>query len=965
MTKAHEGWSAWGVGLGFEVGGGLRAESGPACCGLAESTHVRMRRGAAIAVVAGVGAVTTMLAGLVTNAVSAQSHWPSWLGWLQAHPWLSFVMLAVVTAGLTAVLAALDDRSTPSRNPDPAVRPDDGAGPPGAALVLRSLPRDTTAFTDRSAELDSLVSSVRAAQENEESLPVHVIDGMPGVGKTTFAVHAGHVLSERFPDGQLFVNLNGHTTGRNPVQASEALASLLTAAGVPTQQIPVGDDVGAITEARAAMWRSRLAGKKALLILDNAASYRQLEPLLPGGSGCLVLVTSRKRLAAHEEVVLAVEALPPDHAVDLFMRLSGRPADTLDRDVLKELVRLCGYLPLGVSLLAARLRHHPSWSAEDLRERLIAARDRLGELRAGERAVAATFDLSYRDLTPERQHFFQSLGFYPGTDLDAYAGAALGAVPVVVARQQLDALYDAHLIDEHPGSRYRLHDLLRDYARGLADEGDSMDHVQAVQRVCAYYLATLAVANEHIVRDGAGGTPPPDRSSQVETPPMESRTAALGWLENERPNVLACIREAKRLALHDLVIALAAAMAPFLRQAGPWDQAVGLHRTAAESARHTGDQKALAGALTELGVVRRFMAAYPEATEALNEAVTQYEAVGDRRGKAGALNQVGIVWYLTADNEAGARAQTEALALYRQLGDRHGQANCLADLGMVRRQTSRFDASVEAQSEALSIYRELGDRYGEANSLRDLGIVHCLLGEYGLATRRHREAFDIYAELGDRNHQAYALNELGVVRRLTGDLEGARDVHAQALEHYTDLGDRFGRANSIRHLGVLDRLSGDAAAAIRVLEEALEAYRDLGSRGGEAVSLSELGVARGLVGAQDGAVEGLRQSVEILRELGDRCGEAEVLNHWGALLRTTGDPVAGRGCFEQALVLARDVRCPLEEARALEGIGRCEWGTHGPARAGGPLREAVAVYRQLGVSAVVDDIERLLVSQAG
>lgn len=927
---------------------------------------MRSRRGAAIALVAGLGAVTTMLVGLVTNAVSSQSHWPSWLGWLQAHPWLSFVMLGVVTAGLTAILAALDDHRALDRNPDPMVRPDDGSGPPGAALVLRSLPRDTTAFTDRSAELELLVSSVRASQENEEALPVHVIDGMPGVGKTTFAVHAGHVLSERFPDGQLFVNLNGHTTGRSPVQATEALASLLTAAGVPTQQIPVGDDVSAITEARAAMWRSRLAGKKALLILDNAASYRQLEPLLPGGSGCLVLVTSRKRLAVHEEVVLPVEALPPDHAVDLFVRLSGRSADTLDRDALQELVRLCGYLPLGVSLLAARLRHHPSWSAEDLRERLLAARDRLGELRAGEHGVAATFDLSYRDLVPERQRFFQSLGFYPGTDLDAYVGAALGAVSLAVARQQLDALYDAHLIDEHPGSRYRLHDLLRDYARGLADEGDSMDHVQAVQRVCTYYLAALAAANEHIVRDGAGGPPPPPNgTSQVETPPMESRTAALGWLENERPNVLACIREANGLALHDLVIRLAAAMAPFLRQAGPWDQAVGLHRTAAQAARHTGDQRALAGALTELGVVRRFMAAYPEATEALNEAVTQYEAVGDRRGKADALNQVGIVWYLTADNDAGARAQTEALALYRQLGDRHGQANSLADLGMVRRQTSQFDASVEAQSEALSIYRELGDRYGEANSLRDLGIVHCLMGEYALAAQRQHEAFDIYKELDDRVHQAYALNELGVVQRLTGDLEGARQAHTQALEHYTDLGDRFGRANSIRHLGVLDRLSGDAPTAIRVLEEALEAYRDLGSRGGEAASLSELGVARGLVGEQDGAVAAFRQGLGILRELGDRCGEAEVLNHWGALLRMSGDLAAGRGRFEQALDLARDVRCPLETARALEGIGRCDWMLDGPALAEGPLREAVSVYRQLGVSASVDDIERLLVSQAG
>ncbi|MGP3948541.1 cyclophane-containing RiPP biosynthesis TPR protein HaaT [Streptomyces sp. 7N604] len=919
----------------------------------------------AIAVVAAGGAVTTMLVGLVTNAVSDQSQWPGWLGWLQRHAWFSFAMLGAAMVGLTVLLAALSETRTPVPPAQSPPRPDDESGPPGAALVLRSLPRDTAAFTDRSAELEALVRSVRTSQESGEALPVHVIDGMPGVGKTTFAVHAGHMLSERFPDGQLFVNLNGHTSGRTPVQATEALASLLAATGVPTQQIPVGDDVGAVTQARAAMWRSRLAGKNALLILDNAASYRQLEPLLPGGGGCLVLVTSRKRLAAHEEVVLPVAALPPDHAVDLLVRLSGRPADSLDRDILEELVELCGHLPLGVSLLAARLRHHPSWSAEDLRERLVAARDRLGELRAGERAVDATFDLSYRDLEPELQSFFRSLGFYPGTDLDAYAGAALCSVPVAKARQQLDALYDAHLIDEQPGSRYQLHDLLRDYARGLAAEGDSMENTQAIQRVCTYYLAALAVANRYIVRGGAIVPAPPNDAVQAEAPPMESRTAALGWLENERPNVLACIRRANSLALHDLVIRLAAAMAPFLRQAGPWDQAVGLHRTAAEAARHTGDRRALADALAELGVVRRFMAAYPEAIEPLNEAVALYDEVGDRRGKADALNQAGIVWYLTADNDAAARAQTEALALYRELGDRLGQANALADLGMVRRQTSQFDASVEAQTEALSLYRELNDRYGEANSLRDLGVVHCLMGEYDLATRRHREAFDIYLELDDRVHQAYALNELGVVRRLTGDLVGAREAHSQALEHYTELGDRFGRANSIRHLGVLERVSGNITEAIRLLEEALSAYRDLGSRGGEAASLSELGAVRGIAGERDDAVDAFQSSLEILQELGDRCGEAEVLNHWGTLLRTSDDPEAARGRFERALGLARDIRCPLEEARALEGIGRCHWVVDGPARAEGPLRDAVNVYRQLGVSAAADDVERLLVSHSG
>ncbi|MFC8620670.1 hypothetical protein [Streptomyces anulatus] len=248
-----------------------------------------------------------MLIGLVTNAVPNQVRWPGLLGWIQEHAWLSFCLLGVVLIGLSETLAVFADMRAPGGLVDPLLRENgDVVAPLGSAVVLRSLPRDASAFTDRREELWRLVTAVRTAQEQGGSLPVHVIDGMPAVGKTTFAVHVGHALKKLFPDGQLFVNLNGHTAGRSPVQASDALASLLTATGTPTQEIWVGDVAGAVTEARAGLWRSRLAGRKALLVLDNAASYGQFEALLPGSGGCLVLVTSRRRLAAHDEVVLAV-----------------------------------------------------------------------------------------------------------------------------------------------------------------------------------------------------------------------------------------------------------------------------------------------------------------------------------------------------------------------------------------------------------------------------------------------------------------------------------------------------------------------------------------------------------------------------------------------------------------------------------------------------------------------------------
>lgn len=927
------------------------------------------RHGMVIGGMAAGGAVTTLLVGLVTNAVSEESDWPGWLGWFQQHAWLSFALLGVLLTVMSAALATLSESREPAVDGQlsaPRVAPS-GTEPPGAAHVLRSLPRDTAAFTDRVAELEALVRSVRVAQEQDQPLPVHVIDGMPGVGKTAFAVHAGHLMANRFPDGQLFVNLNGHTTGRSPVQAGEALASLLAAAGVPAGQIPVGDDIGAVTEARAAMWRTRLAGKKALLILDNAATYRQLEPLLPGGTECLVLVTSRKRLVAGEEVVMPVGALPSDHAIELFVRLSGRQPESLGRGTVEEMVGLCGFLPLAISLLAARLRHHPSWSAEDLRGRLVATRDRLTELVAGERAVAAAFELSYQDLAPERQGFFRSLGFYPGTDLDAYAGAALASLSLADAQGQLEALYEAHLIEEHPGHRYRLHDLLRDYARGLAGQGgSSMESAQAVRRLCGFYLTALAAANEHILRSGATQRVGPGPvTPEMEAPSFASRAEAQGWLENERANILACIRRAHDLELYELVVRLAAAMAPFLRQAGPWDQAVGLHGTAAQAARRTGDRKARAQALAELGVVRRFMAAYPEAVEALTEAAEEFEAVRDRQGRADALNQLGIVHYLTTDNEAAAHAQSDALVLYRETGDRLGQANALADLGMVRRQTSDFEASVEAQSEALSIYRDLADRFGEANSLRDLGVVHVLTGDYGQAASYHHDALDIYTELGDRTHQAYALNELGVIGLVTGDLEGARTAHEQALELFAELGERFGRANSIRGLGAVERASGNVTDAVRLLEDALASYEALGSQGGEAATLAELGASHSVLGDRPDAEDAFRRGLAIQRGLGDRCGEAEVLNNWGVLLCTSGEVAPAREQFEQALALAREIGCPLEEARALEGVGRCAYLAGRPDEPEICLRQALALYQRLGLGPRAEEVQTLLATAGG
>jgi hypothetical protein len=249
---------------------------------------------------------------------------------------------------------------------------------------------------------------------------IHAIDGMAGIGKTTFAVHVAHRLADSFPDGQFFLPLHAHTAGQRPVDPADALASLLLTAGVPAAQIPPG------LEARAGRWRDQVAGKKILLLLDDAAGHEQVRPLLPGTPESLVLVTSRRRLAALEDAtVISLDSLPPGEAAELLARLAARPGLRPDDAAVAEITRLCGYLPLAIGMLASQLRHHPAWTASQLAGGLAAAKDRLAVMHAENLSVAAAFDLSYADLTPGSQRLFRRLGLVPGPDFDAHAAAAL------------------------------------------------------------------------------------------------------------------------------------------------------------------------------------------------------------------------------------------------------------------------------------------------------------------------------------------------------------------------------------------------------------------------------------------------------------------------------------------------------------------------------------------------------------
>jgi tetratricopeptide (TPR) repeat protein/transcriptional regulator with XRE-family HTH domain len=736
-----------------------------------------------------------------------------------------------------------------------------GAADGSAAAATRSLPRDIGSFTGREPELARLLGTLANLAADGGPPGICVIDGMAGIGKTTLAVHAAHRLTGSFPDGQFFLPLHAHTPGQRPVSPAEALASLLLTAGVAVQQIPPG------MEARAGRWRDHIAGKKILLLLDDAAGHEQVRPLLPGTAGSLVLVTSRRRLTALEDsAVISLGTLSPAEAVALLARLADRSDVGSEAGPAGEIARLCGYLPLAIGMLARQLRHHPARTGAELAAGLAVACDRLAVMRAENLSVAAAFDLSYADLSEAQQRLFRRLGLAPGAEIDAYAVAALDDTSLESARGQLDELYDHHLITEPAPGRYLLHDLLREYARALAAD-DTADSHTAAGRVVNYYAHVAAAASRHIATwTTAGGRLPPT-SPPASAPQLATSGEAAAWLESERANLHAAVNYAatQKMPLH--AIAIAAAIGGFLRARGRWDQAAEQYQTALIAAREAGDLPGQAGVLDELGLLQQLTSDYPAATATLAEAIGLFRDLGDLPGQAYALNHLGLVQVDMADYPAAAASHRQALELARDAGDQLAQAVSLIDLGLVQQMTGDYHAATASYEQALPLARSGGSAFDEADALCELGAVRRLTGDYPAAITCEHQALDLFHHLGDRLGQAWALDELGRVHQLTGDYPAASACLAEAIELFGDLGDRHGLAKALNSLGELSLRTSATQESRNHHAAALAIASELGTPGEQARALE--GIGRGLLHRDPAeAAAHLRQALAIYQKIG-------------------------------------------------------------------------------------------------
>jgi tetratricopeptide (TPR) repeat protein len=628
-------------------------------------------------------------------------------------------------------------------------QPSDGSPAPGmqaggVAAATRTLPRDIASFTGREPEVRQLAAAAAGAAGSGGVVGIYAIGGMAGVGKTTFAVHAAHQLASRFPDGQVFLPLHGHTPGHRPVDPADALASLLQVSGVAARRIPPG------LEARIALWRDRVAGKRLLLLLDDAVGHEQVRPLLPGTAGSLVLVTSRRHLTALEDTqTISLGMLSAGEAAELLIRLAARPDLEPSDPAVAEITRLCGCLPLAVGMLARQLHHHPAWTPAGLAGDLAAARDRLELMAAENVSVAAAFDLSYADLTPGQQLLFRRLGLHPGTDIDAYAAAALDGTDLAAARRRLDALYDQCLLTEPARGRYRLHDLIREHARTLAAADPAAETDAALGRLLDYYQRTAAIAEARLARQPRT-TPGPAAltSPPAAAPGLPDLTWALSWARAERASLLACLDHATRTGQYARVVALTAAMAALLRHDGPWTDALTRHTTAVQAARHLGDRLGEAGALNDLGTVRQLAADYPGAAEALEEALGICRDLGDRLGQAEALCWLGVVWRLTGDYPGAAGALEAALGICRDLGYRAAEAEVLNEVGTLHRVRGDLDQAEAYHRQALDLAREIANSGDEAYALA--GLARCALaaGRTADAQADLQQAQEIFQRIG-------------------------------------------------------------------------------------------------------------------------------------------------------------------------------------------------------------------------
>ena len=572
-----------------------------------------------------------------------------------------------------------------SRPPPPPLPRQPG---PASVPVPAQLPMDVADFTGRDDQVKHLCDLLSAAGADDDSGAVRIalVAGSGGLGKTSLAVHAAHRVRGNFPDGQLYVDLLGATP--HPLPPADVLARFLRDLGVDGREVPLDEDE------RAARYRTSLAGRRVLVVLDNARDAAQVRPLLPGSASCAVLVTTRSRMPDLASTRLVdLDVLDDDDALTLFTRIVGDERAEAEPEATAELLLTCAGLPLAIRICAARLASRSGWTIRVLANRLRDTRRRLDEMTVGDLAVRASFQVSFASL-PARVHpdgidparAFCLLGLWQGASISAAAAAALFGTPEFLATDALEVLVDTHLLESKAADRYQFHDLLRVYAseRAMADLSEP-DRERRDRRLLRWYMSTadaaatvvLPASLQHAARSGRGAGQPPLSFTAVDD--------ALAWYDRDRANLIAATKQASASGMHDIAWRLPAPLLNVFDSRGNWADCIATHRIALDSARHA----------------------------------------GNRQGEAWVLNNLGYALGITHESE-GIGHLEQALAIRREIGDRKGEAQSANNLADAYERLGRMNEAIGLLRRALDLNRDIGYRYGEGVALSNLGAA--LLG---------------------------------------------------------------------------------------------------------------------------------------------------------------------------------------------------------------------------------------------
>ncbi|HLL66610.1 MAG TPA: BTAD domain-containing putative transcriptional regulator [Micromonosporaceae bacterium] len=743
------------------------------------------------------------------------------------------------------------------------------------AQVPAQLPGDVRAFTGRTGELAALDRLLPDAVTSDPSLPtatavtIAVLSGTAGVGKSALAVRWAHRVRKAFPDGQLYVNLRGYDA-EQPVATADALAWFLTALGVRGPEIPLELDE------RAARYRSELAGRRMLVLLDNASSVEQLRPLLPGTGSSLVLITSRDSLpgmvAVHGAERLNLDLLPLPDAVGLLRRLIGARVDA-EPAAAADLAAACARLPLALRIAAELAAARTDVSLAEQVAELADHQQRLDLLDAGgdpRAEVRAVFSWSYQNLPADAARMFRLLGVHPGVSMHVDAAAALTGTRTAEARRLLGLLARASLIHASGGSRYGMHDLLRAYAAELATVHDpAPDRVAALTQLFDHYLARSVAAMNALYPTAIPAVGDPD--------------AARNWIQAEWPNLAAACTYGAAHGWQRHAITLAETLFRYLDAGGPVAEAVTVTASAAAAARAVGDRDAQARALSNLGRLHRRLGQLDRAAQTYRQALALYTDLGDRVAEAGALRNLGSVHWRQGHYRQAADHYKQAWTLYRELGDEVGQADALVGLGLVEERLGHEVQAVERLEPALDLFARLGDRFSEAYVRSLVARLRHQPDQLELSAVHLEESLAVVRQAGDRTREAYALTDLAAVHASCGRFTEAAGHLRQALVLHRRIGDRASEAEALNDLGQALRAGGNATEA-RVQH-------------GEALALA--------------------------REIGDRYEQARAHDGIAATYQVTGDLDRARPHREQARRLFTELAVPATETvGAVAGTGR-------------------------------------------